>query len=117
MKNSIRRGWAWLGPLFTEADQITHNRIASMGRCMGWLTFFLDASIVIYIVRHNKVVPHADIIFNFLEVLTLFVLSFAFSHKLLLLKGKFSFPALDGGGSGGDIDGNPKQPVTSEPEK
>jgi len=73
--------------------------VASVGKIMGWLTFCLDVGVVIYVVaiRKGAEVPHAELVFNFLEMLTLFILSYMFSHKLILLKGKFSTL-----GTGGD---------------
>ena len=82
----------WFEPLVTDYEQETGRRSASRGSIMGWFVFFLDIFVVIFVVMQTKELTHVNLVFNFLELFTLFILTYMFSHKVIMMKTKTTQP-------------------------
>ena len=86
-------------------NQVTHEKEASTGKCMGWGAFGLIVWAVRRAMLAKEEIPHIDLIFNFLEVFSLFVLSYMFGHKVMLLKSKATqMLGINGNGKGDGAD-------------
>ena len=79
----------WCEPLVTDKEA-GGQRTASVGRIMSWIILAVDIGVIVFVLRVKREVTHLDLIFGFLEMLTLFVLGYTFAGKTILNKDKFT---------------------------
>ena len=102
----------WFAPLFSERDQVTKEWVASKGAFMGWGIFFADLGLVFYALRKGVPPTIAEPLFVFMEMLTVFILTYMFGHKLALMgsKGIQLTGVVEGEGNGSTVTQNKVNP-------
>jgi len=113
MRKWITQLGRWSVPLVMERGT-DGKAYASLGRVMSWTVLITDLFVIGFTLSAKREIHHASLIFNFLEMLTLFVLGYTFAGKTILNKDKFTMFGGTKNGSEQDRNERPAKPAEHE---